>query len=1219
MCFAVFAWLGLTSWPGQFVIGFLAEPTILNFFRSFVGYDLIIVVLFWGSRPTLWSQRVVIGFWPISTFIHYWALEGQVQIDLLGGQGIGAVTLFGMGMAIPAGIAFLGEMLRPVEPANEEFERNKRWLFVLTLLFTLIPQSALDFTVALHPRSYDAFALHFDSSAGLNITAWLTDQVNLLPGLSEILGLAYGFTPLAFSAICLLQLRGKRLFIPNALLLWVVMSLSALIAYHLFPITGPKYIFGAEQYITKLRSVTDLPLALTSSVGPNPRNGMPSMHFGWMLAATILWIRSDTAWWSRTILVVMTVCVAAATLYLGEHYAIDLIVATPFVLACIALTTTGVSWGARERWLPVAFGVLTWLIWVLLLRTQIRFFIDYPIACWVLIGSTAMVVGMQAHAMARYRALAEAHSCTAMLPSGVDTGEGTFSDRQLKRQMGLMFFASGAAALVYQVLFAKELTLVFGSTATATFTVLATFLGGMALGSLIGAKVASRVNRPLAVYAFVELGIAGFCALTPKLFSLLQGAYIFLAADISPASPVLLILRVALGSGVLLLPTLLMGITLPLLVRALDASRTGAGSAVAWLYTCNTAGAAIGAVLTSYFVIPLLGAQSTTLVAALLNLLVALGALELAKNRVLHSQYSRTHADRTEMEDQNAQANVRAHIAALVALGVGGLLSLGLEVVYVHLLSVVAGNSVYAFGLMLATFLIGLAAGGEAGRRLILSANNHRAVALAGAQIFLAVTVALGTWGWDQIPAYFASYEGYPVATSFSAREGIRALVCALVMIPPTLCIGLSYAIAMDLAASAGNNGVIRTVGLGAAVNTLGNIVGVLFFGFFLLPLLGGMMSSKLIALGALMLALFVGIMAVPKRQWQWLGGGLAGGVLCVGLGPVGLDYDLLSSGANVYFYPQAWGKVVDHAESIDGGLTTVTKQQSDSGAITTLLTNGKFQGNDARKGEVQAQIGFAALPLLHQEQRDAALVIGYGTGGTSRVFRDAGFAHIDIAELSQDVVNLADKHFSEINNRVSGLSGVQTHITDGRNLLLLTKRRYDIISIEITSIWFAGAASLYNREFYQLARGKMTSGGVIQQWVQLHHMAPTDLLTIISTLRSEFAFVSLYVVGGQGILIATNDVARSHVSARALAALDGELRLHHVRDLAGRDFSSMSKDLLLDPQKVDLWIKRVGVDHSLWISNDNNLRLEYSTPKSNAGLQDRSFEVNMKLLTSVL
>jgi spermidine synthase len=303
------------------------------------------------------------------------------------------------------------------------------------------------------------------------------------------------------------------------------------------------------------------------------------------------------------------------------------------------------------------------------------------------------------------------------------------------------------------------------------------------------------------------------------------------------------------------------------------------------------------------------------------------------------------------------------------------------------------------------------------------------------------------------------------------------------------------------------------------------------------------------------------------------------------------LDYETLSSGANVYFSAQMWGKVVDHAESIDGGLTTVTRRETPPPAINTLLTNGKFQGNDAMGGEMQAQIGFALAPLLHQDQRGQALVIGYGTGATARVFHEAGFERVDIAELSGDVVRMADRHFSAVNASVSTRPGVKMHVTDGRNLLLLSDKQYDVVSIEISSIWFAGAASLYNKEFYELVRSRLAPGGVLQQWVQLHRLTPLDILSIIGTVRSEFQYVSIYMIGSQGIIVATNDAERAVPRSSAMELLRQTPGLAEVRRIAERE-------------------------PSLWWSTDDNLRLEYSTPRANVNDAEKTMRFNIHMLT---
>ena len=265
----------------------------------------------------------------------------------------------------------------------------------------------------------------------------------------------------------------------------------------------------------------------------------------------------------------------------------------------------------------------------------------------------------------------------------------------------------------------------------------------------------------------------------------------------------------------------------------------------------------------------------------------------------------------------------------------------------------------------------------------------------------------------------------------------------------------------------------------------------------------------------------------------------------------------------------------------------------------------------------MKAQIGFAFVPLMHQEQRRRALVIGYGTGATSRVFHDAGFKELDIAELSNDVVTMANKHFSDVNQGVSNLPHVHLHVTDGRNLLLLAPRelQYDVVSLEISSIWFAGAASLYNQEFYQLVKAHLQPGGILQQWVQLHHLDPTDILSIICTVRSEFTFVSLYQIGGQGILIASNDPRHKEANATALYRMQQSLPLTNLLQRARLSMDQIKESRELTSEDIDHYLAKVGIDPVLWISNDNNVRLEYSTPKRNGNNSITSFTKNMEIL----
>ncbi len=1201
--------LDLNPWVFREILSPIASLNAATIYAALVGYSLLVNMIFWGSQPCRAHRWAVIISWPICTTIFYLALDKTISFSIGGANEHSLIMLISGGMALPA-LCSLILRCTNFSGRNEDpvFETRLRYVLFLSLLFTGVPYSALELTISLHPMTYDLYALHWDGALGLNITKQLISICAEIPGIVFLAQQCYRFAPLVFLAVALLHLKKRPAHTASGMLTWVVLTTCAMIAYNFFPITGPAYVFnGAISYVDAIANPTAIPLKMTMSAIA-PRNGMPSMHFGWMLAASILWWSSHTKWWSRTIVISMTVLTAIATICMGEHYVVDLIVAVPFVLAAIAASTINISWRNSEKYLTVALGFLTWFLWTIILKTMVGWTQTHLWFGYFVLVSTAIVVLKQTiwlKAFAQLQTLDLDSNDTSIQKSVVASDEKT-----LERKIALMFFASGAAALIYQVLFAKKLALVFGSTSTATLTVLATFLGGMAIGSLIGGKLAQRTKHPIRSYAIVEGGIAAYCVLTPSLFDLVQGIYISLATGYPADAAFLLPLRVILGATVLLIPTVLMGITLPLLAKALEAPGQRLGNKIGLLYFMNTAGAATGALLTSYAIIPAIGVGRTTLVAALLNLFVALAALELGKRL----------ASTIEAKQDSIASNDRTLpkpilIASLFALGIGGILSLGLEVIYVHMLSIVAGNSVYAFGLMLSTFLLGLAAGGEAARRSLSRFSNERHRLLAASFLGLSVSIALSLWFWNEIPQYFASYSEYHAARSFVSREAIRGGICALIMFPPTFFIGAAYVLAMDLLTGEDAQGAIRRLGFGAAINTLGNIVGVLLFGFVILPVLGGFDASKLLAASALVMALAIIVICKAKlKKLDFVVAGVA--LICsISAFQAKLDYAVLSSGANVYFTAQNWGSVIEHAESIDGGLTSVTQQ--DGQAFKTLLTNGKFQGNNDWKSEMQAQIGLAFTPLLHHEKRDKALVIGYGTGVTSRVFHDAGFKQLDIAELSGDVVKLANKHFGEVNNRVTDLDQVKLHVTDGRNFLLLSppSSLYDVVSIEISSIWFSGASSLYNKEFYQLIKTRLAKDGVLQQWVQLHHLSPTDILTVIATLREEFEYVTLYEVGFQGILIATNDPAKSIPSQSAIEKLETTDTLGTIRHHFLAKIGEIPKSILIANAEVDQYIKGVGVDRSVWISTDDNLMLEYSTPKGNVNDHQKSTILNRNLI----
>ena len=481
--------------------------------------------------------------------------------------------------------------------------------------------------------------------------------------------------------------------------------------------------------------------------------------------------------------------------------------------------------------------------------------------------------------------------------------------------------------------------------------------------------------------------------------------------------------------------------------------------------------------------------------------------------------------------------------------------------------------------------------------------------------IILSISILSGIFVWEIIPDYYAGFEYYPLARTFGAREFIRGLVCFVCMFPAAFIIGSLYPICLQHVSDLAKDIKIKAISKAIALNTVGNILGVLVVGFLILPNLGALNSLYILAL----LSIFICIYFINflYAQQKVIVSSLL--ILCISIylmTPDKFNYDRLSTGANVYFKTQIFGSVIDHLESLDGGLTTVHNYTfSNNKSIKTLLTNGKFQGTDSQGGEMVAQISYALVPLMHTSNRKTALVIGYGTGTTANILHKADFKNLDVVDISNDIFLMANEYFENINNKVTDRENVTKHVTDGRNFLLLSEEQYDLISIQLSSIWFAGAASLYNKEFYSLVNKNLNNDGVLQQWVQLHHISPFDLTYIIGTLRSEFEYVWLYVVGEQGILIATNNMD-NFPKEQYIQKLDMDLDIGALINDENKKADRLLQYILLSPNSVDKMLASFIDQHGISpVSNNDNNILEYSTPKGNVLDSKESYAKNIRWL----
>lgn len=768
-----------------------------------------------------------------------------------------------------------------------------------------------------------------------------------------------------------------------------------------------------------------------------------------------------------------------------------------------------------------------------------------------------------------------------------------------------LFVLSGATGLIDQLCFSKYLSYVVGSTAHAVSAVLSAFMTGLALGAFLGGRYSRSVRRPLFAYGVLELVVAGTVALSPYAFQALAPLYAAVARSFPDSLAVLSAARWLGALLIVIVPTTAMGATLPLLSRLLPAAGADSSSArvrerrLGALYASNTAGGALGALLAAYAVLPALGLNATVLVSALGSALI--GGLALYYGR--HAPARASSRSGVDVATDAAAAPPRAATAAAgagippaVAAGAGisyvvafasGALVFASEVVLTHLLALIIGNSAYAFGLILAVFLSCLFLGASRAERV---RRRFGEAALPYGLVLTGLALVLSLPLWDKLPLIFE--DTGQVFSSFAAREATRGVIAFSVLAIPTAFMGLTFPLLLQRVARSHDVGF--WVGRLTTVNTLGAVCGSLAAGYVLLPGLGSQRSLLAIALA------FAGAGLLTTRFMPGKGRGaayaLAAGAALVGALSPRWDLARLTAGTNVYF--EGWEEpeeVLFVRDDVHGGVTTVTRLRG----VHTLYTNGKFQGNTG--WEMNAQRFFAHYPSIFVSRFDQALVIGLGTGTTLGTLAGYPWRRLELVEISPAIVEAADLYFSSVNGRSLHDPRLTVHIGDGRNFLLVDQRRYDLISMELSSIWFAGAASLYSKEFYRLVEQHLAERGIFQQWVQLHHVTRKDFATIVHTLRSVFPHVALFYGGGQGILVASMSklsAAQARVQAlqerpQVAATVPGERPLMELLDdvlVAGEDLDRFLEDSARD----------AGQPLDELVSTDGNLYLEYATPRGN-------------------
>ncbi len=752
------------------------------------------------------------------------------------------------------------------------------------------------------------------------------------------------------------------------------------------------------------------------------------------------------------------------------------------------------------------------------------------------------------------------------------------------------FFFSGAAGLIYQVAWAKSLALIFGSTVYAVTTVLAVFLGGLALGSDWIGRWSERRKDPILLYALLELGVAALGTLSLANLGGVRALYVHAFPWIGNSSALRGALRFFAAAMVLLPPTFLMGGTLPVLVRGLGTQALTLRGRVSRLYWVNTSGAVVGAIAAGFWLLPVTGGRWTVLTAVMLNLLAGIVALRMRQGE-------------SPLEAKPKRAKARETAAPrkllLAAFAIVGATAMAYEIAWTRLLAIMFGSSTYAFTVMLGTFLVGIALG-SALFELWAARRTATLRDFEATQTLTALAGLLFLFMFPHLPEVVVAVLR-ATGNSFRGLLLAQAIASGLAMLPATITFGFNFPLVVALLAESRtelggeSSGDSAAVGRAYAANTAGAIAGAMLAGFWLLPWLGGFRLVAIAAVANLLLAF--ALVVGGKIAWVPFGVKLAvaAGLVAIITSNAYYNRALATFGAALYYPMHAKGvSLMEMAETndvlfaADGPNATVAVIQSED--YLALRIDGKV---DASNLDTHTQLLLGHLPaVLHPHPR-RVLVIGFGSGMTlAALARYPEIERLDCVEIEPRVIRAAG-HLEKLNGGVLRDPRVHMIFDDARNFLTTTRERYDVISSEPSNPWMAGIANLYTSEFYRDAAARLAPGGLFVQWVQGYSLDSSDLRMVIRTFASEFPRVTLW----------RGEVADYLLLGQSAAA---PLSLDRLRTLWPQPY------LQADSQKLGLQrpegllayhalddadLRRFAQDAPL--NTDNQTLLEFRAPKS--------------------
>jgi len=751
-------------------------------------------------------------------------------------------------------------------------------------------------------------------------------------------------------------------------------------------------------------------------------------------------------------------------------------------------------------------------------------------------------------------------------------------------------------------------TSVFGNTTYAISAVLAAYMGGLALGSIVLGRITDKHNKLLRLYSFLEIGIGIVAICMPIFLQGLNSIYTFIFQNVTSSSGFLFLIKTILSFILLLIPTFLMGGTLPLLSKYIVRRKQEIGPKVGLLYSVNTLGATVGCFVTGFFLLETLGVTHTIFFAAGINIILGVVFYLLS----LRFEF----ADKTIQETPllAKQKNTTSQIPLLLLFGFGlaGFISLSYEVLWSRLLIFKLNTTVYAFSIMLTVFLVGLGIGS-----LLISLLEKSKLIKNHLKVFGIIESFIGLLGLLSI-FLFGQFELVSsLFESLTWRDQMfkQILLAGSIMLIPTILMGMTFPLVTHIY-TRNVSSIGSSVGKLYSVNTVGSILGSLLTGFFLTEWLGTQASLVLISALALLLGTFIiGIVEWGSAKTKFRFGRRM--ILSATFWILALSlFTLLPHDFLFQYYNIGEKQINNQVEILYANegvecITTVHRYPDGNRVISTGSIN--VAGTDFTLRTTQKLQAHIPM-LLHPNAKDV-LQVGFGSGETSHILTTYDTEHVDIVEISRSVLETSSRYFSDINHYVINHPKFRAIIMDGANYVALTDRKYDFILND--SIWpfYSGNSGLYTREYFENGRKRLKEGGFMTSWLPVE-MPEESFKTLLHTFHSVFPHVSLWM-------------AVTHYNKHALIVgsehpinIDMELFNQRFKQFAEVDLQLINLDdpvYLLDAFKMDEsgfteWIQKASM-HSL-----DQPVLEFAPRLRNPGKDiGRAYELIMNNTTSLL